>query len=124
MSVYTPSYAIEPNDRWFYEAEEHAERREAIRDTFIVDAIELLEIAAEKDTRFPYEKQMVSTLFESVFDQIFNQVDKHGFLENFLLKIWAKNHKSQQMTEDAQLARLLDLEINIYLNRKAKEIYP
>jgi ankyrin repeat protein len=124
MSVYTPSYAIEPNDRWFHEAEERAETREVIRDTFIVDTLELLETVAEKETRFPYEEQMVSTLFEAVFDQIFNQVDKHNRFENFLFQIWKKNHNSPQMTEDAQLARLMDLEINIYLNRKAREIYP
>ncbi|MCB1919609.1 MAG: hypothetical protein KDJ28_06490 [Candidatus Competibacteraceae bacterium] len=123
MSAYTPSYAIEPNDLWFHEAEERAERREAIRDTFIVDAVELLEIVAEKETRFLHEEKMVSSLFEAVFDQIFSQADKHSCFENFLFLIWKKNHKSPQMTEDAQLARLMDLEINIYLNRKAREIY-
>lgn len=121
------TYAIEPNDRWFYEQQDPLDARDAMREDY-EDGIftMLIEIGLAHGSKsrrlFEIEKQARDEAIEACLDAIGSDRNKQAQFEEALMQVWAKYRNAEDSAEH-RLAKVIDHGLSCFSHRKAKEKY-
>ena len=123
----TPSYAIEPNDHWFYAQQDRLEARDARREDHeegvIATLLDLGQAHGSKARRWwPVEKQARDAAKEACLDTIFSDAEQQSRFEEALLQVWAKYRTGEDSAEH-RLAVVLEHGLAAFAREQAHEKY-
>src|SRR5690606_449007 len=120
----TATYALEPQDRWFYEQQDRLDARDALREEYEESVIStLLDIGKKADgPPLIVEQQCRDEAMAACFDTLFTHPAQQSRLDEVLLKLWANYRKGGDSVEH-QLAVILEHGLMAFAREKAKLKY-